>query len=128
MSVEEIKITIFGDPATKKNSQRIISVRGRPMIIPSARYKAYEKNVLAQVHSESKRGLECRVNVKCKYYMQTRRRVDLANLLEATTDALVRAGVFADDNSNIIAGHDGSRVYYNKIDPRVEITISELLD
>lgn len=126
--MEEIKITIFGDPATKKNSQRIISVRGRPMIIPSARYKAYEKNVLAQVHPESKRELECRVNVKCEYYMRTRRRVDLANLLEATTDALVRAGVFADDNSNIIAGHDGSRVYYNKIDPRVEVTISELLD
>lgn len=42
------------------------------------------------------------VEVKCLYYMPTRRRVDLTNLLEATDDVLVKCGVLEDDNSKII--------------------------
>ena len=57
--------------------------------------------------------------------MRTHRRVDLVNLLEATCDILVDANVIADDNSGIVAGHDGSRVKYDKDNPRVEITITE---
>ena len=54
-------------------------------------------------------------NVRCLYYMPTRRRVDLCNLLEATCDLLVHHGVLADDNSAIVAGHDGSRVLFFRI-------------
>ena len=57
------------------------------------------------------------------YYMDTHRRVDLVGLLQATDDLLVKAGVVQDDNSNIIASHDGSRVRYDKDNPRVEIDI-----
>jgi Holliday junction resolvase RusA-like endonuclease len=66
------------------------------------------------------------VNIKCLYYMGTRRKVDLVNLLEATCDILTDAGVIADDNSRIVAGHDGSRVLYDKDRPRVEIEIDWL--
>lgn len=65
------------------------------------------------------------MNVKCVYFMQTRRRVDLVNLLEATCDILVHYGVVEDDNSNIIVIHDGSRVLHDKKCPRVEIEIEE---
>lgn len=64
------------------------------------------------------------VNVQCVYYMPTRHRVDLVNLLEATNDILVAGGVLADDNCKVIAAHDGSRVDFDKYNPRVEITIS----
>ena len=57
--------------------------------------------------------------------MKTRRKVDLANLLNGTDDALVHAEVIEDDNCKIIVGHDGSRVYYDKNNPRVEIEIKE---
>ena len=50
----------------------------------------------------------------------------LVNLLEATCDILVTAGVLADDNSKIVAAHDGSRVLYDKESPRVEITIERM--
>ena len=56
--------------------------------------------------------------------MKTKRRVDLTNLLEAVDDMLVKAGVLADDNRDIVAGHDGSRVYYDKDNPRIEIDIT----
>lgn len=55
-----------------------------------------------------------------------KRKVDLANLIEATCDILVKAGVLADDNSHIVAAHDGSRVDYDKKNPRVEIWIEEM--
>lgn len=60
--------------------------------------------------------------------MPTRRKVDLCNLIEATMDILVRAGVLNDDNSEIAVSHDGSRVFYDKENPRAEITITELID
>ena len=64
--------------------------------------------------------------MKCVYYMPTRHRVDLVNLLEATCDILVEAGIIEDDNYKIIASHDGSRVKYDKGNPRVEITLTEV--
>ena len=58
--------------------------------------------------------------------MPTHRRVDQVNLLEATLDILVEYGVLADDNSNIVVSHDGSRVLYDKNNPRTEITITDV--
>lgn len=68
------------------------------------------------------------VNMKCLYFMPTKRLVDLANLLEATCDILVHYRVLRDDNSRIIVSHDGSRVQYDKKNPRVEIEISKADD
>ena len=58
--------------------------------------------------------------------MPTRRRVDLNNLLEAATDLLVSAGVLKDDHCGIVVSHDGSRVLYDKDNPRTEITITRV--
>lgn len=63
------------------------------------------------------------VTVRCMYYMPTRRRVDLVNLLEATHDLLVKYEVLADDNCGIIYSVDGSRVLYDKENPRTEVEI-----
>ena len=72
------------------------------------------------------RPIEEPVEVKCLFYMPTRRRVDLTNLLESIDDVLVRAGVLKDDHSGIIVSHDGSRVLYDKDNPRTEVFISEM--
>lgn len=64
------------------------------------------------------------VTVKCLFYMPTHRRVDLTNLPEAIDDVLVHTRVLEDDNSNIIVSHDGSRVLYDKENPRTEVYIS----
>ena len=55
--------------------------------------------------------------------MQTRRRVDSLNLQAAADDLLVSAGVLKDDNANIVKSHDGTRVLYDKENPRTEIYI-----
>lgn len=114
-------------PITKKNSQRIVNVKGRPIIIPSKAYKDYEKACKPYLtHSEEP--INYPVNVECVYSMPTRRKVDLVNLEEATLDVLVKYGVLADDNSRIVVGMDGSRVRYNKENPGVIVTIRSLDD
>lgn len=127
-----MKLTIYGNPVTKKNSQRILYKftkfgRKTPFIAPSKAYVDYETDCMRQIkrpHSP----ISARVNVRCVYYMKTARRVDLANLIEATTDILVKARVLEDDNSKIVAAHNGSRVDYDKQNPRTEIWIEEMED
>lgn len=122
-----MKLTLYGNPATKKNSQSIIINRatGRPMLIQSKRYRDYERACIKQITGLHRKKIDYPVTVICRYFRKTRHRVDLTNLLEATDDILVKAEVLADDNSKIIKSHDGSRVFFDKDNPRVEIEIVE---
>lgn len=123
-----MKLTLYGDPRTKKNSARILRTRsGAPFVAPSKAYGDYETDCLRQI-KKPRSPISARVNVRCVYYMKTARRVDLANLIEATCDILVKAGVLEDDHCRIVAGHDGSRVEYDKENPRAEIWIEEMED
>lgn len=121
-----MRIVIPGAPITKKNSQQILVNKrtGRPFISPSKQYKEYKKNC-AEYLGGYTAPIGYEVNLKCVYYMPTRRRVDLVNLLEATSDILVDFGILEDDNSKIIKSVDGSRVEYDKANPRVEIEITK---
>lgn len=119
-------LTLYGDPRTKKNSARILKAHAnRRIVAPSAAFEAYQESCLWQIRAPHS-PVSARVNVRCVYYMKTARRVDLANLIEATCDILVKANVLEDDNSKIVAAHDGSRVDYDKNYPRVEIEITEM--
>lgn len=121
-----IKINIPVAPRTKKNSQRIVLVKSRPIIMPSKLYKDYEKECGKYLEEYKNMNINEYVNVKVLYYMPTKRRVDLVNLLEATDDILTHYKVLEDDNSNIIVSHDGSRVHYDKENPRCEIIIEKI--
>lgn len=120
-----IKFTIKLPPITKKNSQQIIFNRntGHRMIISSPQYKQYEHDAAWFMPSEKAKG---QVNIKALFYMPTRRRVDLTNLLEALNDILVKYGVIEDDNSNVVVSVDGSRVLYDKENSRTEVEITEV--
>lgn len=125
---ETLKIVIGVNPITKKNSQRIWVVpnTNRTIILPSQQYQQYEKDagkLLRTLHHET---ITYPVNIKCLFYMKTRRAVDLTNLLEACDDVLVKFKIIKDDNCKILVGHDGSRVLYDKEFPRTEIYITPM--
>lgn len=132
---EILKISIPLNPITKKNSQRIVPIRlktgaVRNTILPSSQFLKFEKNCgkfLQKIKNDVEK-INYPINVKCLFYMETRRKVDLTNLLEAVDDILTKYGIIEDDNRDIIASHDGSRVYYDKYNPRIEITITEEFD
>lgn len=122
--------TIPGAPITKKNSQRIFRnpKTGKPFITRSAAYEDFEAAASYYLQPKPLNPIDSPVTVRCIYYMPTRRRVDLTNLMEATHDILVHCGVLADDNCRVVASVDGSRVLYDKDNPRTEIYITDLED
>ena len=113
-------------PHSKKNSSQICRLKnGKTLLLPSKLYKQFEKECLLLIPEDLRKNIDKPVNVKVHFYCKTRRKIDLTNLLEALDDMLVKANVIADDNRNIIAGHDGSRVYWDKENPRIEIWIED---
>ena len=123
-----MKIILEGTPRTKKNSPRIVAIGRGHKLLPSRAYMDYARACAIQIRALGfeRLGITAPVNVACMYYMPTKRRVDLVNLLDGTCDILKDCGVVLDDNSGIIVAHDGSRVMYDKQRPRVEIDITEV--
>lgn len=123
------RATINAAPRTKKNSQQILVRKdGKPFIMPSREYKDYERYACWDLENIPDVPINTPCCVRCHYYMPTRRNADLTNLLEATDDLLVHAGILEDDNSRILVSHDGSRVLYDKERPRTEIWILQIAD
>ena len=122
---EIISFEIPGEPRTKKNSQRIFLNGNKRFIAPSAAYKDYEEYAGYFV---PRLGINEPINLKVLYYMGTRRRVDLCNLLEATCDILQKYGAITQDDSSIVKAHDGSRVLYDKKNPRCEVIIERWVE
>ena len=121
-----IKFTLPIRPVTKKNSGQIITVGGFPRMIPSKQYLQFEKDcqpyfkqVLNQIGQ-----IYYPINLQAVFYVETKRRIDLPNLLNAVDDAMVKSELILDANRDIIASHDGSRVYHDKFNPRIEIEIT----
>lgn len=121
-----IHFTIPLAPVSKKNHQQIfINKRtNKPFVTPSKQYKEYEQKALWFIPKG--RCIDYPVNIKCLFYMPTKRLCDLTNMLEAVDDVMVKAGLLKDDNYKIIASHDGSRVLYDKTNPRTEVYIERI--
>ncbi len=118
-------------PAVKKNSQRIcINKRtNKPFILQSKLHNEYEE--AASYYLQQQRPpapINKPVTVCAKYYVKDHRKRDTTNLNQCLHDLLVKNKILADDNYNIIASTDGTRVYYDKDNPRTEITITEYLE
>lgn len=121
-----IRFTIPLNPVTKKNHSQMIWRNGRAVIIPSKPYQQYEKDCRPFIPRPSFAPISGQINVKAVFWMQTRRKVDLVNLEQALLDILVKYGLIEDDNSKIVVSMDGSRVGYDKDNPRTEVEITEI--
>ena len=93
----ELHFTIPLPPVTKKNSQRIMhsSKTGKSFIMPSQKYIDYEAKAVwyckkAGVHEP----IDYPVEVKCLFYMPTKRRVDLTcwTITAALSSVMTKAG------------------------------------
>ena len=131
-----INFTIPLPPITKKNSQQIRyrythdkktgKPKRAPYIAPSEAYTEYEAAALWFIPKGQT--INTPVNVKCLFYMPTTRKCDLVNLQEAILDIMTKAGLLADDNFTIVQSMDGSRVLYDKENPRTEVYIERGLN
>lgn len=119
-----MKFTIELPPITKKNHQQIVKAGGRLLVIPSKQYKEYEK--ACEEFMPDCEIITAPITLKCIYHMPTRRKVDITNLLQATCDVLVKYKVIADDNNEIVASVDGTRVIYDREHPCTEVEITPI--
>lgn len=122
-----ITFTIEASPKTKKNHSQFVWVgtgNGKkfPKLVPSKQYVEFEK---ASEPYCPKLYIDIPVNIKVTAYVERRSKVDLANMLNAVDDILVKHGTITDDNRNIVYSHDGSRILWDKEHPRVEIEITK---
>ena len=93
-----MKIVINEPPRTKKNSMQIVKMGGHYTLIPSKQYREYEKACAKYFYGWAAEPITYPCEVKCTFYVPTRRKVDLCNLLEAAHDILVKYGGLGDDN------------------------------
>lgn len=122
------------DPKTKKNSHRIAGCGPRCPVCGKYQ-KQFIRNgstttdfafrAAKYIHPRPNVPISKPVQLVYRIYTETRRRVDDLNLYEALDDILVSAKVLEDDNRSIIRSRDGSRVLYDKKNPRAEIYIYE---
>lgn len=119
------KFTVKLEPRSKKNSMRILKNHrtGKLFIAPSVNYEQYQMDARWFVPELN---IDYPVNIKCLFYMKTRKRVDLTNLLEAIDDIMVKYGTISDDDHKVLVSHDGSRVLYDKENPRTEVIITSM--
>lgn len=131
----EIRYVITLEARTKKNHQTIAGAGpkcpkcGKPekqWIRQGKAHDNFAEMAKWQLRPRPRKPIECPVNVKCLFYMATRRKVDSLNLLATIDDLLVEVGILKDDNSRIVVAHDGSRVLYDPDNPRTEITITKM--
>lgn len=122
-----MKITIPIEPVTKKNHSQVVMIKGRPIVLPSKPYQEYEKKCKPYIPKIEK-PIDFPINLECHFYKGTHRKCDITNLLQAVCDILVKYKFIEDDNYSIIASMDGTKVFYDKENPRTEIYITKKID
>ena len=120
------------DPRTKKNSHRI-SGCGKRCPVCGKYARQFVRNGKATtefafkaakyLQPRPKEPISCQVHLVYRLYTGTWHRKDDINLYENLDDILVSNKVLKDDDRKIIRSRDGSRVLYDKDNPRCEIFI-----
>jgi len=95
-----MKIIIYGNTPSKKNS-KIISCRGnKPCLFPSSKYTEWHKDALLQV-----KGIKPinATSLTITFFAGDLRKFDLTNKAESIMDTLVDAGLLEDDNYSVVS-------------------------
>lgn len=112
---------------SKKNSQQWAynPKTNKPMIVQSKLYYQFERDCGYFLKRYAKH-IDYPINLNVKFYVPDKRKRDLTNLENALADIMIKYGVIEDDNYNIVAGWDGSRVIYEKGREEIIIEIEKL--
>lgn len=121
-----MKINIPVAPRTKKNHSRIV-MRGKyPKLLPSKQFEEFQDDCFLYLYQYKGLMIDYPINLKCIFYQDANRVVDLCGYLQAIQDILVHYEVLKDDNIRIVQSVDGSRVLTDKKRPRIEIEIERI--
>jgi len=115
--MQALSFTIYGEPASKANSRKLVYIKGKPLFIKSEKALAYAKMFKQQCVRQKM--LECDVCVEIKIYYASRR----PDLDESLILDLLQDVAYLNDRQ-VKEKH----IYWglDKTNPRCEIKVSEL--
>lgn len=125
-------LTLLGEPASKANSRRLVTIHDRPASIKSRKALGYEADALRQIPPKARLRLEGPVCVTLHLYYRTQRPdLDESIVLDVLQDHfsrtnpryLMQAGVYRNDRQ-VREKHVFH--YIDKANPRAEIVVEEL--
>lgn len=122
-----MKFTIPIAPRTKKNSYIPITTKtGKSIMLPSKAYMELERGIKKFIKENFPKCEPIReeINLCCHFYIERDIRSDLVGYLQAIQDALVKAKFLYDDNRKIIKTTNGSEVFLDRKNPRIEVEIT----
>ena len=128
------KYVIPLDTRTKKNHMTIAGSGGRCPVCRKHKRQfvrqgrantEYSAKAAQYLREKPREPISREIRLVYRVYTQTHRVVDDLNLYASLDDILVKEKILKDDNTRIIRSRDGSRVFYDKENPRAEIYIYE---
>jgi hypothetical protein len=118
----EVSFTVTGAPRTKKNSRRHVKVRGNLVPLPSKAFADWQRKcaitpeiVLPDVP----------YNVRAIFYRDAERG-DACGYYQGLSDLLQHHDVISNDK--YLVSWDGSRLAVDRVNPRVEVTLTPIGD
>jgi hypothetical protein len=117
-----VRFEILGDIPSKKNSKKIIQVKGRVMIVPSSHYEKWHKQAMKQIEWNEP-NLPDGLAIEICLHPSTYRAGDLSNKAESLLDLLVDRGVIRDDNWFAVPRVTLNFGGVDRINPRAEVVI-----
>ena len=118
-----MKLTIFGDIPSKKNSRQIVRAHGRIFSIPSELHKKWHHDTaLKIIQYKPEQPLE-QCKIQCTFFPSTKRAGDSSNKWQSIEDLLKDCRFIIDDNWFVLP--DIHLVFggVDKENPRAEIEI-----
>jgi Holliday junction resolvase RusA-like endonuclease len=133
-----IKFTILGEPASKANSRKLVTIGGRPSTIKSEKARNYERDALRQIPPALRHQIECPVRVTLRiFYASQRPDLDESIVLDVLQDRyktvgkgetkkreLVQKGVYVNDRQ-VREKHVFHSI--DRANPRTEVIIEPLI-
>ncbi len=130
-----LKYVIKGAPRTKKNHQKIAGGKekcplchkpSKQWIVQGVAHDKYAELAGWQLKPRPVKPIDVPINIKYLFYLDADRIVDDLNLAACADDLLIQNKIIADDNRRIVRGHDGTRSYVDRDNPRTEIYITRM--
>lgn len=124
--MKTIKGTVFGAIPSKKNSKRLINIRGRIIPISSKAFMMWHTDA-SQTLKIDLQGLQTPFHatnhIHMFFFAKDRRLFDISNKVESVMDLLVDCGVLIDDNYSIVPSFTAHFAEVDKENPRCEFEI-----
>ena len=123
----QTQVLFNGRIPSKKNSKRLVIVKGKPMFLPSIAHKKWHKEAMLDMLRQgvvAKKYEKAKVDIHI--YFPDKRKADLTNKAESIMDILVDYGVLLDDcwqcvdSLNLSGSYTKERVGANVIITKVE--------